>query len=74
MKKTAITQLIELLEEQKESIPVEAYQKGLEYAIQAAETKLETERKQIEEAHYEGGYWARGTSWEAAEYYKETYG
>lgn len=46
MKKTAIQLLIEELEEQKVRIPVEAYQKGLDYAIQAAKNKLEMEREQ----------------------------
>jgi len=54
MKKTALTQLIEQLQEQKDRVPVEAYQKGLEYAIQAAKSKLETEREQIEEAYDKG--------------------
>ena len=54
MKKTAMQLLIEQLEEQKDAIPIEAYQKGLEYAIQAAKLKLETEREQIEETYDEG--------------------
>ena len=73
MKKTAMQQLIEQLEEQKDAIPIEAYQKGLEYAIQAAKLKLETEREQIEEAHYEGGYYTNGSVHEAKQYYKDTY-
>ena len=74
MKKTAIQQLIEQLEEQKERIPVETYQQGLDYAIQAAKTKIETEREQIEDSHYEGGYYTNGSVHEAKRYYKETYG
>jgi len=64
--------LIEQLEEQKKAIPIEAYQKGLEYAIQAAKLKLETDREQIEEAYDEGaadvdnGYYNE-------QYYKDTY-
>jgi hypothetical protein len=73
MKKTAMQLLIEQLEEQKKAVPIEAYQKGLEYAIQAAKLKLETEREQIEEAHYEGGYYTNGSVHEAKRYYKDTY-
>jgi len=54
MKKTAMQLLIEQLEYQKDAIPIEPYQKGLAYAIQAAKLKLETEREQIEEAYDEG--------------------
>ena len=43
--------LIEQLEEQKKAVPSFTYGKGLEYAIQAAKLKLETEREQMEEAH-----------------------
>lgn len=49
MKKTAIQLLIEELEEQKKRVPVEAYQKGLDYAIQAAKRKLETEREEAQD-------------------------
>ena len=46
MKKTALQQLIEQLEEQKKAVPAFTYGKGLDYAIQAAKLKLETEREQ----------------------------
>lgn len=76
MKKTALQQLIEQLEEQNKAVPVEAYQKGLEYAIQAAKLKLETEREQIEEA-YEDALINTGTATceleRAKEYYKDMY-
>ena len=71
-------QLIEQLEEQKKAIPVEAYQKGLEYAIQAAKTKLEKEREQIQTAYYDGGDDVcpngKAGGIMAEQYYKETYG
>jgi len=78
MKKTAITQLIEQLEEQKEAIQIPTYQKGLEYAIQAAKLKLEAEREQIEESHANGIHDAsnciNGEPFNTSEqYYKETY-
>ena len=75
MKKIAIQLLIEELEEQKVRIPVEAYQKGLDYAIQAAKNKLETEREQIEEAFIDGkreGDFLHSRLSE--QYYKENYG
>ena len=74
MKKTAMQLLIEQLEEQKDAIPIEAYQKGLEYAIQAAKLKLETEREQIEEAYRIGAaneFTLGGNK--ANKYYKDTY-
>jgi len=76
MKKTALTQLIEQLEEQKSKVPVEAYQKGLDYAIQAAKLKLETEREQIEESFGESRktHPMIGFKHETfEEYYKDTY-
>ena len=79
MKKTAMQLLIEQLEEQKKAVPIEAYQKGLDYAIQAAKLKLETEQEQIEEVYISS---AEQLSWKpeaddevmAQQYYKETYG
>lgn len=44
-----------------------------EDAIEKATELLETEREQIEEAHYEGGYNTNGSAHEAKQYYKETY-
>ena len=72
MKKTAVQLLIEALEEQKKRYPIGAYQMGLDYAIQAAKNKLETEREQIEEAWLDGvGAW--DSEMEKEQYYKETY-
>ena len=65
--------LIEQLEYQKDAIPIEAYQKGLEYAIQAAKLKIETERKQIEEA-YDEGISDSYDDYYNDQYYKESYG
>jgi len=77
MKKTALTQLIEQLEEQKSKVPVETYQKGLDYAIQAAKLKLETEREQIEEAVEYGFFDAlkpiSNQDKTFQQYYKDTY-
>jgi len=42
--------------------------------INQATELLETERENIEEAHYEGGYNTNGSVHEAQQYYKETYG
>jgi len=74
MKKTALTQLIDQLEEQKKEVQIPTYQKGLEYAIQAANLKLETEREHIEEA-YNDGKLERLLNGEktSTEYYKDTY-
>jgi len=69
MKKTALKQLIEQLEEQKEAIQIPTYQKGLEYAIQAAKLKLETEREQIEDAYNDMNAGAGSSK----QYYKDTY-
>jgi len=71
MKKTAMQLHIEQLEEQKKRVPVEAYQKGLDYAIQAAKLKLETERENLEEAYKADRDNADSA---ARQYYKETYG
>jgi hypothetical protein len=76
MKKTAMQLLIEQLEEQKKTIPIEAYQKGLEYAIQAAKLKIEKEREQIEEAYVSGDLDYDKVAMpktRAKEYYKDTY-
>ena len=78
MKKTALKQLIEQLEEQKEAIQIPTYQKGLEYAIQAAKLKLETEREDIIVAHANGVVDAvncmNSEPFKTSEqYYKDTY-
>jgi len=79
MKKTAMQLLIEQLEEQRKRVPVEAYKKGLEYAIQAAKSKLETERETIEESVKFGlrqrhDVFQGQEDTDAEQYYKETYG
>ena len=65
MKKTAMQLLIEWID--GKAITHESVR------LKATEL-LETEREQIEEAHYEGGYYTNGSVHEAKQYYKETYG
>jgi len=75
MKKTAMQLLIEELEEQKEVVPIEVYQKGLEYAIQAAKLKLETERQDHERTYIDAFVNSDGTRLKVdfEQYYKDTY-
>lgn len=53
--KTPISKLIEILESQRARIPSEAYQKGVEYSIEAAKQLLPEERENMEGAYNEGG-------------------
>ena len=89
MKKTALTQLIDRLEDTLIDAKMVAEKpNGFDYrdvqechkqiryvemCIQEAKELLETEREQIEEAHYEGGYYTNGSVHEAKQYYKNTY-
>lgn len=70
MKNTALQQLISSWEERK---PNGSYGLIWQAFIDEATEFLEIEREQIEEAHYEGGYYTNGSVHEAKKYYKDTY-
>ena len=54
MKKTALQNHIERLEQQHARIPNSAYQKGIEYAIQSAKELLEKEKQMVVDAYEKG--------------------
>ena len=77
MKKTAMQQLIDIIKSSKQEADVQGVGicEVLDYhGIEDKATELlEKEREQIEEAHYEGGYYTNGSVHEAKQYYKDTY-
>lgn len=77
--KTALQELIGLLKDQKRNIPVQSYQKGLEYSIEAAERLLEKEKQMIVDSFKDGcdrgcesDYYGSSKEWD--QYYQDKYG